>query len=300
LHDVLRERPWAEIPETEVENIRAALPEKPETTPKQPRKLLVFYRADGFPHASIPHWNKTVQLLGEKTGAYEVTLSQNYDDLMPGRIEKYDALFFNNTCRMATPPEVKTAIQAFVKGGKGFAGNHGAGDNWHDWAEGMEMIGAEFTRHPFGRIQIKVDDPVSPLTAVFGGKPFPFSDEIYAFKNPYSRDGVRVLLSIDYANSPEVAKAEQRFSEKGGPDAEAVRPDKDYALAWVKPWGKGRVFYCALGHRAEVTFDPAVVRFFLAGIQYACGDLAADDKPLGQPAPAVPPTPVAPRAAKVE
>ena len=275
------QRPWAEIPETEVEKIRAALPERPEVVPAQPRKLLVFYRADGYPHASIPHWNKLIQLLGEKTGAYEATLSQDYADLMPGRIERYDALFFNNTCRMATPPEVKTAIQAFVKGGKGFAGNHGAGDNWHDWAEGLEMIGAEFARHPFGNVVLKVDDPASPLTAMFGGRPFPFSDEIYTFRSPYARDRLRVLLSIDYENSPDVAKGEQRALEKGGQDAGSMRGDHDYALAWVRPWQKGRVFYCALGHRAEVTFEPRLVRFFLAGIQYALGDLAADDTPVG-------------------
>ena len=277
------ERPWQELQGSEVEKIRAALPAKAEAAPKQARKVLVFYRADGYPHASIPHWNKLIQLLGETTGAYEATLSQNYADLMPGKIERYDALFFNNTCRMVTPPEVKTAIQAFVKGGKGFVGNHGAGDNWHDWAEGLEMIGAEFARHPFGNVVLKVDDPASPLTAMFGGKPFAFSDEIYTFRSPYARDKLRVLLSIDYENSPDVRTGEQRALEKGGQDAGSMRADHDYALAWVRPWQKGRVFYCALGHRAEVTFDPRMVRFFLAGIQYALGDLAADDTPVVEP-----------------
>jgi len=41
--------------------------------PWKPRKLLVFYRTDGFPHASIPHWNKCLELLGQKTGAFTVT-----------------------------------------------------------------------------------------------------------------------------------------------------------------------------------------------------------------------------------
>ena len=289
------QRRWAEIPETEVEKIRAALPEKPEAPPKRPRKVLVFSRADGYPHASIPHWNRLVELLGERTGAFEATCSQDYADLMPGAIDRYDALFFNNTCRMVTPPEVKTAIQAFVKGGKGFAANHGAGDNWHDWAEGLDMIGAEFARHPFGNVVLKVDDPASPLTAMFGDRSFAFSDEIYTFRGPFTRDKLRVLLSVDYENSPDVQKGERRALEKGGQDAGAMRRDHDYALAWVRPWQKGRVFYCALGHRAEVTFDPRVVRFFLAGIQYALGDLAADDTPVR---PAKSPAPVADRLEK--
>ena len=40
------------------------------------------------------------------------------------------------------------------------------------------------------------------------------------------------------------------------------------------------MFYCALGHRAEVTFDSAMVRFFLEGIRYALGDVKAPDAPV--------------------
>ncbi len=190
---------------------------------------------------------------------------------------------------MATPEPVKKALQDYVKSGKGFAGNHGAGDNWHDWPEGLEMIGCKFVCHPYGRIQIKVDDPQSPLTKVFDGKSFPFQDEIYAFTEPYSRAKLRVLLSIDYPNSPDVAKAEENLKKRAAaPDAKpsdkqfvaAARDDHDYGIAWIRPWGQGRVFYCSLGHRNEVTWDPAIVRFNLAGIQYALGDLKADDTPL--------------------
>jgi putative heme-binding domain-containing protein len=284
------ERPWAELSQTEVDKITLALPEKAQSLPAKPRKLLVFYRTDNYPHASIPHWNKCIQLLGEKTGAFSVTLSQSYGDLMPDKLQQYDAVFFNNTCRMNTPAPVKAALLDFIESGKGFAGNHGAGDNWHDWPEGKELIGAEFVTHPYGRIQIKVDAPTNPLTEAFAGRAFAYQDEIYAFKAPYSREKLRVLLSIDYPNSPEVAKAEQHMLKKAAePDArpfdksalDAVRSDKDYALAWIRPWKKGRFFYCALGHRAEVTFDPAMVKFYLAGIQYALGDLKADDTPSG-------------------
>ena len=283
------ERPWPVVPEIEVQKIQAALPAKPEVAPAKPRKLLVFYRTDGFPHSVIPEFNKMLELLGEKTGAYKATLSQSYDDLQAERLKEFDAVFFNNTCRMATPEPVKKALQEYVKSGKGFVGNHGAGDNWHDWPEGLQMIGCQFVCHPFGRIQVKVDDPRSPLTAVFGGKAFPFQDEIYAFKAPYNREKLRVLLSIDYPNSPDVAKAEANLKKRAAaPDAKpsdkqfvaAARDDHDYGIAWIRPWGQGRVFYCSLGHRNEVTWDPAIVRFYLAGIQYALGDLKADDKPV--------------------
>jgi type 1 glutamine amidotransferase len=285
------ERPWPEVPAAEVEKIKAALPDKPEVTPEKPRKLLVFYRTDGFPHSVIPEFNKMLELLGEKTGAYKAVLSQSYDDLMPEKIKEYDAVFFNNTCRMKTPEAVKKSLQEYVKSGKGFAGNHGAGDNWHDWPEGLEMVGCQFVCHPYGKIQVKVDDPQSPLTKVFEGKGFPFQDEMYAFKAPYSREKLRLLLSIDYANSPDVQKAEAKLKERAaasdakGSDKNfvaAARDDHDYGIAWIRPWGQGRVFYCSFGHRNEVTWDPPIVRFFLAGIQYAIGDLKADDKPVAK------------------
>ena len=44
--------------------------------------------------------------------------------------------------------------------------------------------------------------------------------------------------------------------------------------------GKGRIFYCSLGHNREVYWNPAVVRHYLAGIQYALGDLQVDATPI--------------------
>ena len=282
------ERAWPEPAEADVQKILAALPDKSEVTPKQPRKLLIFYRADNFPHACIPYWNKLLVELGRKTGAYTPVLSQSYADLSTTNLQGYDAIFMNNTTRLNAPAEARTALQEFVKSGKGLAGNHGAGDNWHDWPEGREMMGCEFVTHPFGRVKIKIDDKTSPLTALFEGNAFWFSDEIYAFKEPYSREKLHVLLSVDYANTPDVAKAEERLKQKAiAPDATAsdkawlaaARPDHDYGIAWIRKWGQGRVFYCSLGHRNEVTWDPTMVRFFLAGIQYAIGDLKACDTP---------------------
>ena len=286
------ERAWPELDPLEIEKISAALPERGSIpTGKSKRRLLVFFRTDDYPHLSIPHWNKLIQMLGERTGAFETVFSQRTEDLNPENLRGFDAVFFNNTCRMKTPPEVRAALQGFVREGKGFAGNHGAGDNWHDWEEGTQMLGAEFINHPFGSIRIKVDEPGHPLTKMFSESSFPFSDEIYTFRAPYSREKLRVLLSIDYAGSPDVAKAEARMKEKASSSearpfdvraVESIRGDHDYPLAWVRPWGAGRVFYCALGHRAEVTFDPAMVRFYLEGIRYALGDVVAPDGPVAR------------------
>jgi hypothetical protein len=57
------------------------------------------------------------------------------------------------------------------------------------------------------------------------------------------------------------------------------RDDKDFPVSWIKPHGKGRVFYTTLGHNPHIFWDAKLLQHFLAGIQYALGDLQADDTP---------------------
>lgn len=57
------------------------------------------------------------------------------------------------------------------------------------------------------------------------------------------------------------------------------RVDKDYAVGSVRPYGKDRVFYCSLGHTAAAYCIPQVFERYLAGIQFAVGDLEADATP---------------------
>jgi uncharacterized protein len=78
----------------------------------------------------------------------------------------------------------------------------------------------------------------------------------------------RVLMGLDM-------KGEQNRGAAG-----VRNSDKDIPISWLGTWGKGRVFYCSLGHNREVYWNPAVVGHYLAGIQYALGDLKADATPV--------------------
>ena len=57
------------------------------------------------------------------------------------------------------------------------------------------------------------------------------------------------------------------------------RKDGLYPVSWIATYGKGRTFYCSLGHRDEIFWNPMILKHYLAGIQYALGDLAADATP---------------------
>jgi type 1 glutamine amidotransferase len=49
------------------------------------------------------------------------------------------------------------------------------------------------------------------------------------------------------------------------------RTDDDHALAWVHRYGKGPVFYTALGHREEVWQDPRFQQHVIGGLRYMFG-----------------------------
>jgi type 1 glutamine amidotransferase len=156
-------------------------------------------------------------------------------------------------------------------------GGRGAGGpevNEPLWPEFNKMIGGYFKWHWNNpqHITTKIDDPKSPLTAMFKGQSFEINDETYTYaQNSFSRDNVHVLTSIDYSKMSAEDKAKE--------PAETARTDHDYALSWIRREGQGRVFYEAHGHdEKNYAFKP-LLEHVLAGIQYALGDLKADDTP---------------------
>jgi len=271
----------------EIENMKAALPEKATIQPAKPRKVLVFNLTRGFKHDSIPVAAKAIELLGQKTGAFTTDVSEDISMFEQENLEKYDAILFNNTTgdlflppnyKNMTPDEkksaearsnlLKTNLLNFVSSGKGIIGLHAATDCFYNWKEYGEMMGGYFNGHPWGKVIVKIDDPSHPINKAFNGKGFEISDEIYTFKTPYSRDNLRILLSVDWEES--VAK----LNLKGG-----NRPDNDYALSWIRNFGNGRVFYCAFGHRHDIFWNKQILQHILDGIQFAVGDLKADATP---------------------
>ena len=133
------------------------------------------------------------------------------------------------------------------------------------------MLGGLFDGHPWGAggtWAFKLDEPEHPLNRAWGGKGFKLQDEIYQFKSPYTRADRRVLVSLDLSDPT-----------TGGVEKGIKRTDRDFAVAWIKNEGQGRVFYCSLGHAANVFQDAKVLRFYLDGIQFALGDLEADSSP---------------------
>ncbi len=140
------------------------------------------------------------------------------------------------------------------------------------WPAFNTLIGGYFKFHwPDPQlITVKIDDPNSPLTAMFHGKEFEIHDETYTFvQESFSRKNVHVLTSIDY----DKMSAEDKAKEAN------PRTDGDYALSYIRREGQGRVFYEGHGHSNRVYAITPMLEHIRAGIQYTLGDLKADDSP---------------------
>jgi uncharacterized protein len=263
--------PVPPVPEADLEKIVAALPRRASVAPKQPRKLLVFWRADAILHKSgVPAANKAIELMGKETGAYQAYFTRDYEALSPEVLADFDGIVMNSTAHLAIPDAAKRAYLDFVSNGKGVIGIHAAIDTFRDWPEGAAVIGATFGGHPWGPSgtwAIKLDEPNHPLLSAWQGQNFKMHDEVYELDKPFSRADRRVLMSLDM-NDPATANVQPLH-----------RADRDFAISYIKHHGAGRVFFCMFGHIGEPFQRKEVLQYYLDGIQYALGDLEVDDSP---------------------
>lgn len=267
------------IPADVKEKIEAALPKKALVAPIKPRKLLIVdvAPAGAYYHDTAAHANFAIQKMADSTGAFQAIFSNDLNNLKYPKILDFDAVFMNSgDGEVFSDPEVLSGLIRFVREGGGLAGLHGASYASSDVPEFGDLIGAQTGPHHVETATLKIDDPNSPLTKQFasspltaelGGKGFVYTDEFYHFlpSGPYSRRKLHVLISID--------------AEKSDLSQWHVRPDKDYGLVWIKSYGAGRVFNCAIGHTPTLFETPALAQMMLGAIQFVLGDLPADTTP---------------------
>jgi type 1 glutamine amidotransferase len=290
-----------------VDKMMAALPAAAIARPARPRKVLVLAATRGFVHSSIPLAAKMTEEMGRKTGAWTATTTYDAADINTANLQQYDAIVLDSTtgCFLDDPDDAaataarRAALLAFIRGGKGIAGLHAASDSYHGssctpapgggrqnadaapqrpggdplWPEWNKIIGGYFKFHwnDPQLITVKIDDPKSPLTAMFKGQEWEIRDETYTYnQESFSRDNVRVLTSVNYDKMSGEDKAKEP----------TPRSDHDYALSWIRREGSGRLFYEAHGHHERNYAITPFLEHILAGVQYAIGDLKADDTPV--------------------
>jgi len=269
--------------------IEAAVPSTA-PAPAKERKVLVFYRCEGFIHTSIPFANHALKQIGEKTGAFTASTADQYDVFSDESLEKFDAIIFNNSTGLNPNESQRKAILEFINSGKGIVGLHAAADNFGKWDEGIALIGGIFNGHPWGgggTWAFKVEDPGHPINAAFNGKGFWHKDEIYWYKpeNFQGREKLRVLLSLDQSKMANQTPVE---NEKFAPALAGKKPTEvDVPVSWCREVGQGRLFFTNLGHNDATFSDSVMLQHMLDGIRYALGDLPADPTPSARVTPPV-------------
>lgn len=164
---------------------------------------------------------------------------------------------------------LKKSLADFVAGGKGLGGCHSATDTYQNWKEYNQMMGGAFVSHPWSqKVPVKNLEPKHPLNAAFDGMDFEISDEIYMFRDDTALPSDRkILLALD-GDKMDLTKQKRKNGQ--------------YPISWVSTYGKGRTFYCSLGHSDHIYWDARVLKHYLAGLQYVLGDLEADAAPTAK------------------
>jgi uncharacterized protein len=163
----------------------------------------------------------------------------------------------------------KKDLLSFVKNdGKGIVAIHTATSAGYYWPQYGEMIGGYFDDHPWGVVDatVIVERPDFPGMQAFVADPH-VRDEMYAMTpSPYSREKVDVLARLD------TSKLDMK-------NPEVHRTDNDFPVAWIKNYGKGRVFYSCLGHPDASWDDPRVQNMYMNAIKWAAGQIQYQVQP---------------------
>ncbi len=183
-------------------------------------------------------------------------LPESADLLKPGLQEKYDAIVMYDMVGQITPEQQK-AFVALLKEGIGVVSLHhnmGAHRNWDEFPKIIggkfifgpcEIEGQQYTKSGWSHgedMKVTIADADHPITK--GLKDFEIHDETY--NKYYTASDARVLLKTDH-------------------------PKNDPELAWVRDYGKSRVFYLMLGHDAHAWKNPAFPEILARGIRWTVG-----------------------------
>jgi hypothetical protein len=264
--------------------VSAAAPGPARTAPAQPpsrsptpKHVLVLGGTRGWHHDSIPTGMAAVFQWGRETHLWDAELRTDFSlinggggepmsaGFQPRGLRDFDAIVVvSATGDWGLDASQKAALLDFVRGGGGLVAIHGGIDANLGWKDYVDMVGGQFVSHPFNTAEHPVfpfpllnEDPSAPMTA-FLPRRFVKQDELYVIRN-YSRDDIHVLISVD--------RSRLDMSRVAG----QVPPDGDIPVAWVKHYGKGRVFASSIGHTREAFDDPEVAHMYTEAIKWVLG-----------------------------
>lgn len=260
----------------------------PDPWPGKKKVLAIADISTAYQHDSVSHALATIERLGRESGDYMTIIRTDTQLVTKGvvmngdapvlnakNLDYFDAIFFFGAGPGALSQQQMDDLLSFVRDdGKGFVAAHTGDNAYQQFPEYREMIGGLWN-HPWTKAEnleielpIVVEDAGHPAMQALPSQ-FTVFDEAAVHQAPYSRDKVRVLASLDLASvDPALGRDPAN--------------DRDVPIAWVKEYGKGRVFYSTLGHSDQSWDNPQVQQMFLDALRWALGVVEGDATPLGE------------------
>lgn len=251
-------------------------------TPPRKKRVLAIGQTKGFQHDSVSTGLATMWKMGRDSGLWDTYIKTDCQLITKKKLQNnaknldyFDAVYFFTTGELDMDDSQKADLLSFVRDdGKGFIGGHTAIDTFYKWPEYGEMVGAYFDNHPWGTFEapVVVEDRTSPITRHLPAR-FTIYDEIYQPSSLFDRNKLHVLARLD--------ETKLDLQHKG-----VKRTDGDFAVAWVKKYGKGRVFYTTFGHVEAVYDRPDMQKLYAEATKWALGLTETDTTPKPKQNPA--------------
>ena len=246
--------------------------------PAARKRVLVIGQEKGYRHDAVTHAMVTIARLGRETGLWDTVIRTDTEALTKRKLEynarnldDFDAVVFYTGGTLEMDAGQQADFLSFVHDdGKGFVGIHSATITFTKWPAYGAMIGGYFDEHPWNTFDapVIVEDPAFPGMEQWPST-FTIRDEIYQLED-FSRATTRVLMRLD-------------ASKLDLDNPRVHRTDRDFAVAWARPHGRGRVFYTTLGH-VEASWDkPEMQAMIVGAIKWALKLVDADATPRQAP-----------------
>jgi len=213
-----------------------------------PKRIVIVTGIDYPGHK----WELTAPVLKEaiaKDLRLEVTVVKDPKFLASPELNQYDAivLHFMNWESPDPGEQARANLKVFIEGGKGLVLVHFACGAFQEWPEFKNLAGRAWdpklrAHDPFGPFTVDIVDADHPITKGMGA--FETTDELYT------------CLAGD-------RKVHLLATAKSKVDG------KDYPMAFVFRYGKGRVFHSPLGHDAPALANPPVAQLFRRAAAWA-------------------------------
>lgn len=183
----------------------------------------------------------------------EVTVFNTLDAFKELDLTQFDVIVPIWTMGTIAKDQLKPVIEAVKEHGVGIGGVHGGMcDAFRNETEWQYMTGGQWVAHPGNDgVEYTVEINSAEASPITAGTPSPLhikSEQYYMHVDP----AIRVLATTTF------------------PDG-TVMP-----VVWTKMYGKGRVFYCSLGHHVDVIEPPEILAMVTRGLLWAAGALVSE------------------------